>query len=69
MRDRNNKDTIKCHHAPTTTVEKAKTKNMKEKKKVISRVDEDKEQMKSSFTIEWNVNWYPALENIFFNIY
>lgn len=50
-------------------MEKAKTKNMKEKKKVISRVDEDKEQMKSSFTIEWNVNWYPALENIFFKIY
>lgn len=50
-------------------MEKAKTKNMKEKKKVISRVDEDKEQMKNSFTIEWNVNWYPALENIFFKIY
>ena len=30
---------------------------------MISRVDEDEEQMKSSFTTGWNANWYTALEN------
>lgn len=54
MRKIKNKDKIKHHQAPTTTVGKTK-QNKTNFKKDNSSVGETMEQTKSSFTNGWNV--------------